>query len=148
MNYLLDTNVVSELARRDADRRLLAWAGSLAEEQVYLSVVTIAEIRKGIALLPQGKRRSSLDEWLREGLLDRFRQRIVGVGVEIAELWGLLAAQARSKGAGFPAMDGFLAATALKHQFAIATRNTKDFSQLNVKVINPWLHEPEQGNDL
>ncbi|MBN9064265.1 MAG: VapC toxin family PIN domain ribonuclease [Rhizobiales bacterium 65-9] len=139
MKFLLDTNVVSELSRPNADARLTAWASQLPEDKLFLSVITVAEVRRGIANLPPGKKRSDLDEWLRSGLLDRFRDRILGVTIGVAELWGLLAAHAKSKGIGFEVMDGFIAATAIEHDLVVATRNTRDFSALDLKFINPWL---------
>ena len=138
MNFLLDTNVVSELVRPGADANVLKWIDALAEEQTFISVVTIGEIRKGIASLPMGRRRDILDNWLSFDLPERFDGRIISVTVEIADVWGRMAGKAKVAGVGFAVLDGFIAATALAHKLVVATRNTRDFVALGADLVDPW----------
>jgi toxin FitB len=138
VRVLLDTNVLSELVRPKADRRLLTWIDSIDEDETFVSVVTIAEIRSGVASLPSGRRRDALDSWLRFELLDRYRDRILTVTVEIADQWGELAARAKQSGRSLGVMDGFLAATAKAKGLVVATRNTRDFAPIGIACFNPW----------
>ncbi len=138
MRVLLDTNVLSELVRPQAERRLLEWVESLDEDQTFISVITIAEIRSGVESLPRGRKRDALHAWLKFQLLERYRERILTVTVEIADRWGELAARAKLAGKPLGVMDGFLAATALANGLVVATRNTKDFLPLGIACFNPW----------
>jgi len=108
------------------------------ESLLYLSVLTVGEIRKGVARLAQGKRRTHLEAWLERDLQTRFSGRILSVSVPIADRWGLLAAEARRKGKPLSAIDGLLAATALHHNLTIVSRNVADFANTQVPILNPW----------
>jgi toxin FitB len=138
VRVLLDTNVLSELVRPHAEGRLLDWIDTLDEDQTFISVITIAEIRSGIASLPAGRKREALDAWLRFELLDRFRDRVLTVTVEIADQWGELAGRAKKVGKPLGVMDGFIAATAAVKGLVVATRNTRDFIPTGVACFNPW----------
>jgi predicted nucleic acid-binding protein len=108
------------------------------EAVLYLSVLTLGEIRKGLAGLPQGRRRTHLETWLEVELQARFAGRILPIDAPVADRWGLLAAQAKSRGMPLPIIDGLLAATALHYNLTVVTRNSSDFRNAQVQVLNPW----------
>ncbi|WP_024508384.1 type II toxin-antitoxin system VapC family toxin [Bradyrhizobium sp. ARR65] len=145
MNVLIDTNVLSEVRRPAPDPKVLAWLDALDEDRAYISVASIAELRRGIALMDDGRRRAALAAWLADDLPARFAGRILSIDPAIAERWGELMAQARKRGVALSVMDGFFAATALAHELVLATRNTKDFAPLGIPMFNPWADasEPE-----
>ena len=136
--YLLDTNCVSELVRVRPEPRVVEWMETTDEAVIYLSVLTLGEIRKGLAGLPQGRRRTHLETWLAVELTARFSGRILAVDAPVADRWGLLAARAKSRGMSLPIIDGLLAATALHHNLTVVTRNSSDFRNAQVQVLNPW----------
>jgi len=136
--YLLDTNCISELVRKEPDPRVMVWIESADETLLYLSVLTLGEIRKGIAGLPQGKRRTGLEAWLEVELRARFAGRILVVDAAVADRWGVLAAEARREGKSLSTIDGLLAATALEHNLTIVTCNAGDFENARVQFLNPW----------
>lgn len=141
MNFLLDTNVLSEVRRPSPDANVLRWLDVLDEDRAFLSVVTIAELRRGISLMDTGLRRDALAAWISNDLPNRFAARIVPIDAQIAEQWGDLMAATRRQGLALSVMDGFLAATALVSGLIVATRNTKDFAPVGIPVFNPWTYE-------
>jgi len=136
--FLLDTNVPSELTRPQPQASVTEWLEQAADEQLYLSVVTLGEIVKGIAALPESNRRAVLQNWLDDTLKPWFRGRILPVNEPVAERWGILAAQCRARGTPLTVADGFIAATAMVHDLTIVTRNVADFEGLGVSILNPW----------
>jgi toxin FitB len=136
--YLLDTNCISEAVRSRPEPRVMSWLECADETLLYLSVLTLGEIRKGVASLPQSRRRTALETWLDAELQARFSTRILPIEVAIADRWGLLAAAARSKGRALSTIDGLLAATAIHHNLTIVSRNDSDFTGIQVPVLNPW----------
>jgi toxin FitB len=136
--FLLDTNIVSELRTKNPEPRLVEWMEAADEGLLYLSVLTLGEIRKGAALLPQDRRRTQLETWLEIDLQARFAGRILPINSAIADRWGWIAAEAKRKGMTLPIIDGLLAATALHHNLTIVSRNVKDFVNTQVPVLNPW----------
>ena len=136
--YLVDTNVPSELTHQQPDARVMAFLRAAGKENLFLSVITIGEICKGIDLLPAGKKRRELQDWLDIDLRSWFAGRILPVTESIAERWGHLAASARKQGVTVTVVDGMIAATALEHRLTLATRNIKDFVPLGLEVFNPW----------
>ena len=136
--FLLDTNCVSELVRRAPHPRVMGWIEAVDEGLLYLSVLTLGEIRKGLGNLPPGKRRTRLETWLEVELRARFSGRLLPIDEEVALRWGLLASQAKRKGKPLAIIDGLLAATALHHHLTVVTRNVGDFATAKVPVINPW----------
>lgn len=136
--FLLDTNCISECVRVKPQPSVLAWMGSVDESLLYLSVLTLGEIRKGLAGLPQSRRRTKLEAWLEVELRARFSRRILAIDAEIADRWGLLAAGAKRHGKTLSAIDGLLAATALHHNLSIVSRNVSDFADVSVQLVNPW----------
>jgi predicted nucleic acid-binding protein len=138
VTFLLDTNVLSEFVKPAPEESVVRWIGDVDEDGTYVSVITLAELRRGIELLHAGRRKSMLESWLDHDLPQRFHGRVIGIDPTVADEWGRLAAGARRAGIGFQAFDGFIAATARVHSLTIATRNTRDFQRLGVTVFNPW----------
>ncbi len=138
MNILLDTNVLSEAQRMTPEPKVLAWLDGVDEDRVFLSVASLAELRRGVALMAEGRRRSALAAWLAHDLPARFEDRILVIDRAIAERWGDLMADSRKIGVALSIMDGFFAATALAKDLTLATRNVKDFSPFGVALLNPW----------
>ncbi len=137
--FLLDTNVLSEFSRRgELDRWVKQWLEAADTDSLYASVLTIGEIRFGVALLPPGKRRSQLAQWLDRDLPEWFEGRILPINQAIADKWGLLRAQAQMNGRPLSVIDALLAATALHHDLTVVSRNVSDFSVVGLDVINPW----------
>ena len=138
--FLVDANVLSEFSRRGApDQRVKSWLGAAAPGTLYVSVLTLAEIRRGIELLPPSKRRDQLEHWLENDLLEPFDDaNVLPVTKGIGDRWAALSARAQQKGIQPSVIDGLLAATALEHDLILVTRNVKDFEQLGVGLFNPW----------
>src|SRR5581483_4486456 len=111
MKILIDTNVLSEVRRQTPDRKVLGWLDGLDEDRAFISIASIAELRRGIALMEEGRRRAALAAWLTQDLPARFAGRILPIDPMIAERWGDLMAQARRSGFALSVMDGFFAAT-------------------------------------
>lgn len=137
MRTLVDNCVLSELRRPGGDPRVARQFSALADEDVFLSVLTIGELRKGIDKLQAGKKKSGLDAWMRE-LLIAARGRILPVDVETAVIWGEVAARAELAGRPLPAIDCLIAATAIQHGLHLMTRNIADFEPTGVLLVNPW----------
>lgn len=136
MSYLLDTNIVSETIRRNPDRAVIAWLGKLPAEALYLSVLTMGEIRKGVEALGKGKRREKLRLWVEHELPEWFEGRVLPVDLAVADKWGRLLAEV---GRPVPTIDSLLAATALHHELRLVTRNARDFDYPGLEVINPFV---------
>jgi predicted nucleic acid-binding protein len=136
--YLLDTNIPSEFSRDRPEGRVVQWLKAQPVATLFLSAVTIGEIRKGLVVLPQGRRRTELEAWFSTDLLIWFRNRILPVTHSIADRWGVLDGQCQLKGTPLNTADGMIAATALEHDLTVVTRNVKDFAGLSVGVFNPW----------
>ena len=138
MNFLLDTNVVSEWIKPRPDANVIRWLAEADEDRVFLSVASIAEIRRGIELLPTGRRRESLEHWLGDDLAQRFEHRIIDITVPVAHAWGVMLARAQKTGFALGSMDAFFAATARTHNMTLVTRNVRDYVRLEIELLNPW----------
>ncbi|SFU22412.1 type II toxin-antitoxin system VapC family toxin [Mesorhizobium sp. YR577] len=138
MRLLLDTNVLSEVTKPNPDAHVLEWLDSLDEDRSFISVVSIAEIRRGVALMVNGRKRDSLAEWLAEDLPQRFEHRVLAVDEPVALAWGDLMGLAKRRGRGLSSMDGLIAATAIAQKLVLATRNIKDFEGFGIELFNPW----------
>jgi predicted nucleic acid-binding protein len=136
--FLLDTNCISELVRSKPEPRVLEWMEAADESLLYLSVLTLGEIRKGVAALPQSRRRTHLETWLELELQARFSGRILPIDAAVADRWGLLAADAKRAGKSLSTIDGLLAATALQHNLTIVSRNVSDFANTHAPILDPW----------
>ncbi len=138
MNVLIDTNVISEMTRPRPDPRVASFLHEADEDRLFLSVITLAELRRGVALKADGKAKRALEAWLANDLAERFSGRIVDIDRRIADTWGDLMASAKQRGSALHVMDGFLAATAMTRRLTLATRNVKDFAPLGVPVFDLW----------
>ncbi len=138
MRLLLDTNVLSEVTRPAPDARVLQWLDGLDEDRSFISVVSIAEIRRGVALMDDGRKREALAEWLARDLPQRFEQRVLPVDEPVALAWGDLMGLAKRRGRGLSSMDGMIAATAIAQSLTLATRNTRDFEGFGIELFDPW----------
>jgi predicted nucleic acid-binding protein len=137
--FLVDSNCVSELVRAAPEPRVLKWFDAVDERLLYLSVLTLGEIRKGLAGLTQGGKRTRLESWLELELHARFAGRILPIDAKVTDRWGLLAARAKARGSILPVIDGLIAATALQYNLTVVSRNAGDFTIAQVPVVNPWL---------
>ncbi|BAV49416.1 ribonuclease VapC [Mesorhizobium sp. 113-1-2] len=138
MRLLLDTNVLSEVTRPAPDASVLDWLDGLDEDRSFISVISIAEIRRGVALMDEGRKREALAEWLARDLPQRFEQRVLPVDEPVALAWGDLMGLAKRRGRGLSSMDGLIAATAIARQLTLATRNTRDFEGFGIELFDPW----------
>lgn len=136
--FLIDTNVLSEFNRREPEPRVIRWLEAAENQSLHASVLTLGEIRMGIELLPLSKKRTKLEEWFHNDLQDWFEGRILPIDEPVANRWGLLSAQAQTKGRPLPTIDSLLAATALHHSLTVVSRNVDDFLVAGLEVINPW----------
>ena len=136
--FLLDTNLVSELIKPRPKLEVRKWVDSVEESLLYLSVLTLGEIRKGIAVLPDIARKQVLELWLQNDLQLRFSGRILSVDEGIADRWGWIAGKSSASGRPLAVIDGLLAATALHHNMTLVTRNAKDVFGTGVIVFSPW----------
>lgn len=136
MSYLIDTNVLSELRRRDPDANVVRWMADRPATTLYLSVLTVGELRKGVEGLPEGDRKRRLLDWWEVELPAYFAGRILPVDATVADRWGRLLAQA---GRPVSAIDSLLAATALAHGMTLVTRNLRDFQHPDLSVLDPWV---------
>lgn len=137
MKTLLDTCVLAELRRPDGCKEVESAVSEIADEDLFLSVITVGEIAKGIALLAAGRKKKALVSWL-SGLESNFRNRILTIDIETALLWGECTARAQKCGIVIPGVDGLLSATALRHGLVVMTRNTRHFVASGAIVIDPW----------
>ena len=138
MSFLLDTNVISESARPAPDPDVMAWLAALDEDQAFISVISLAELRHGVERLAAGARRDRLADWLRDALPTRFGPRVLPIDAEIADTWGMVMARSQAAGRPIGAMDAFIAATAGRRRLTLVTRNTADFEATGVPLFNPW----------
>jgi predicted nucleic acid-binding protein len=141
LRLLLDTNVLSELGRANGSAAVKAAVRAVDEEDLFVSVLTLGEIRQGIEQLPDGARRRRLAAWLAE-LRGTYADRLLPVDAAVSEAWGALNARLRTIGRPIPAVDGLLAATALTHGLVIATRNVRHFETSGVRLLDPWSEVP------
>jgi len=137
MSFLLDTNAISEWVKPRPNPGLIGWMESTDEDRVFISVITLAELRYGVEGMAAGSRRSRLEQWLRDELPLRFEGRILPVAVDVAEAWGTTLSRSEAAGRPIGAMDAFLAATAEIRRLTLVTRNVSDFPLLKT-VLNPW----------
>ncbi|HYI26162.1 MAG TPA: type II toxin-antitoxin system VapC family toxin [Thermomicrobiales bacterium] len=142
MRYLLDTNIVSEFRLPTPATEVIAFIGAVDPASAFLSVVTVMEVHRGVAALPVGKRRSEIEQWLVNDLLPEFDGRILDIDQSTARMCGYLLGQRKLESTIRRSMDFWLAATALQYDLAIVTRNERDFRDLGVEVVNPWVSRP------
>jgi len=139
VRYLLDTCVISALVVKRPAEHVVEWVDALDPDAVYLSVITIGEIQKGIERSPKSRRRAQLEAWLADELLGRFSGRVVPLDEDVLRTWGRLTASLEARGINLPAIDTLLAASALHGDFVLVTRNEADFAATGVHIHNPWV---------
>ena len=139
MSFLLDTPVVSELVGKRPSAAVLKWIEGQDEASLYLSVLTIGELEKGVARLPASERRTRLQSWVRRELVERFGGRLLPVDVRTAARWGAMTGESENQGRPLPVIDSLIAATALIHGLTVATRNAEDFKRCGAACVNPWV---------
>jgi predicted nucleic acid-binding protein len=139
LSFLLDTNVISEWVKPQPHAGVIRWLAEADEDRVFISVISIAEIRKGLERTPKGQRRDRIGTWLHEDLPARFEGRILPVDLAAAQEWGVLIERARGHGFALPVMDGFIAATARVHGHTLVTRNSRDFRGADIEIFDPWV---------
>jgi hypothetical protein len=137
--YLLDTCVLSELAKPRPDAGVVRWLEEADETALYLSVLTFGELEKGIARLAPSARRRKIEQWVRQELAARFQGRVLAVDAKVAERWGGLSGAAEARGEPLPVVDALLAATGDVHDMEVVTRNTADLERCGARCVNPWL---------
>lgn len=138
MNYLLDTCVLSEFTRRKPDEKVVRWMDAMDEEELFISVITLGEIQRGIEKLPDSHRKTALLTWMNEDLIARFGDRVLTIDVPSMLVWGTLTSRMDASGTPMGVMDSLLAASALSRNMVLATRNVKDFTGSNLRLVNPW----------
>ena len=138
MRYLLDTCVIWELVSRQPHPGVVDWIDGIDEERLFLSVISIGEINKGIQKLPDSRRKDKLIGWLGDDLLIRFRDRILPIDIQTMLTWGELAASLDKQGRPMPAIDSLIAAITLQGGLTLVTRNEDDFKHAGLAVLNPW----------
>ncbi len=135
MKYLLDTNVISEPRKKAPEARVLRWLQENSQDKLFISVLTIGEIRKGVELLESQKKKAKINSWLEKDLLEIFEDRVVDIDSNITNAWGKIMAKYKN----VPVVDGLLAASCIAYDFTLATRNVKDFATIvELKILNPW----------
>ena len=139
MSWLLDTCVVSELVRPRPKASVVHWVMEREESELFLSVLTIGELEKGIAKLPDDPKRTALEKWVRRELADRFRGRLLEVDSAVLTRWGTASGKSEASGRPLPVIDCLIAATSLQHGLTVVTRNTADLEQCGARCVNPWV---------
>ena len=135
MRYLIDTNIISELIKPQPNQHVLDWFAKIPNESIFISALTIGELRKGIEMLEPGKKRTKLLHWLEQDLLKWFGYNIIPISLEVAHRWGVISSRIKK---ALPVVDTLIAATAATHDLRIVTRNEADFCLPDVEVINPF----------
>ncbi len=138
MTWLLDTCIVSELVKPAPNASVLAWLEGCEEASLYLSVITLGELEKGIARLTDSRRRSRLRAWVHRDLAQRFEGRLLPIDAAVAVRWGKLAGESEARGQPLPVIDSLIAATGLAHDLTVVTRNVADFERSGAHCFNPW----------
>jgi predicted nucleic acid-binding protein len=138
MRYILDTNIISELIIKLPDQNVVTWVKNVNRDDLFLSVITIGEIKKGITKLPQSLRKDNIQNWFESELLTDFEARILPLDLSVMLVWGELIGKLEKKGRNLPTLDSLIAATTRYYDLTLVTRNTKDFEGIGIKIFNPF----------
>jgi len=138
MNYLLDTCIISEVIRPKPSKNVIGWLREQDENNLYISVLTLGEIHKGIEKIQDINRKRKIHLWVEQDLRDRFRDRILPINTHVAMIWGQIQGQAEQSGRGMPTIDGLIAATGLAYNMVVVTRNVSDMKASGVALHDPW----------
>lgn len=141
MNYILDTNVISELIALQPEKNVIRWIESVDPQTVFLSVITVGELSKGIEKLPNSQRKAVLKDWLINDLLVRFQDQLLPIDSSLMLAWGTLVARLEAIGRPMPAIDSLIAATSLHSGYTLSTRNVGDFEHAGIALLNPWEYQ-------
>lgn len=141
MNYLLDTCILTEFARKKPDTRVIRWMDSLDHDAIFTSVITIGEIQRGIERLPESDRKEALLIWVYNGLIERLKDHIIPLDTMTLTLWGSLTAWKDVEGKPLGVLESLITASALRNNMTIATRYTDVYHRTGVPVVNPWSYE-------
>ncbi len=136
MSFLIDTCALSELTKKNPSLHVSRWFDGTPSGALFISALTLGEIRNGIQRLPAGRRRSRISVWLENDLPAWFEDRVLPINGQVADEWGRLTARLKDP---LPAIDGLLAATAIHHRLTVVTRNESDFAPAGIAILNPWL---------
>jgi toxin FitB len=139
VKYLLDTCVISELVKKEPNPAVVRWLDEQDEQNLFLSVLNLGELQKGISKLPDGAKKKELQAWVALDLVERFDGRILEVDLDTALAWGRLQGEAERSGEKLPVMDSLIAATATAHGLVVVTRNVRDMERCGVRVCDPWV---------
>jgi predicted nucleic acid-binding protein len=139
MKYLLDTCVISELIKKNPNKQVVKWISGTTETNLFISVLTIGELHKGIEKLPESRKKEKLHKWVNCDLKERFKDRIINFDLQTATIWGKIQARSESAGKALPAIDGMIAATGIANDLIIVTRNTSDMEISGASLLDPWL---------
>jgi predicted nucleic acid-binding protein len=142
MNYLLDTCVISELIKNQPKLSVVEWISKIDETNLFISVLTIGEIHKGIEKSPTSKKKDKLHKWVNIDLKERFNNKIIDIDIHTATTWGKVQAKSELLGLALPAIDGLIASTGMAHDLIVVTRNTKDMEKSGVTLLDPWETTP------
>jgi predicted nucleic acid-binding protein len=138
MNYLLDTCLISELAKSKPQEKVVDWVLNQNETNFYISVLTFGELHKGVEKLPESKKKESLRIWMEDDLINRFKNRIIAIDMRISIIWGKILCAAEKIGRPMPAIDSLIAASGIARNLTVVTRNVTDMEQSGVNLLNPW----------
>ncbi len=139
MRYLLDTCVISEIAKPKPNKDVILWLKENDEDNFYLSVITFGELYKGISKLRDSKKKELLYDWVENELKNRFKNKIFNIDFVIAEIWGNIEGKAESNGIVLPSIDTLIASTGIAYDLTVVTRNTSDMERTGVILLNPWV---------
>lgn len=146
MKYLLDTCIISELVKPKPNTQVTDWVHAATSDALFLSVLTIGEVRKGLTKLPDSKKKEQLILWLNT-LLEEYTERIIPVDLAVSENWGTIQGNAEKMGTPMSTIDGLIAATASTHNLILVTGNESDFAPSQITLINPWKIEKQEKVD-
>ncbi len=138
MKYLLDTCLISELIRKEPNPAVISWLDEQDEQKLFLSVLNLGELQKGISKLTDGAKKDELQAWVALDLVERFAGRILDIDLATALCWGKLQGEAERAGDKLPVMDSLIAATATAHGLVVVTRNVRDMKRCQARTLNPW----------
>ena len=138
MSYILDTCVISELTKKNPNKNVIKWIKNTEENKLFISVLTIGEIQKGIEKLSAGNKKEQLANWVNQDLTERFKKRILAFGLQEAIVWGTIQAKSELSGSPMPAIDGQIAATGIANEFIVVTRSISDMEISGVQLLNLW----------
>ena len=138
MKYLLDTCLISELVKKEPTPSVVSWLDDQDEQTLFMSVLNLGEVQKGVSKLPDGTKKDELQAWVALDLVERFTGRILEIDLETALCWGRLQGEAEQAGEKLPVMDSLISATAAAHGLIVVTRNVRDIERCGVRVCNPW----------